>query len=78
MTRDSLTLKSLRIAALVLGIAVAAITDPAEWGVSAVAMRWVGLAATILGTVSGSLVTSPLPGENDSRTVSRDRLSKEE
>lgn len=64
MTRDSLLLKIGQIAAIVGGI-LAAASDPSDYGLSEVAMRWVLLACTIIGTLSGHLGTSPLKGEND-------------
>lgn len=72
LTRDSQLLKALQVLALVMGILANTITTPAEFGLSDIAMHWISLLAVIVGTVSGVLGTSPLPGHHDDRIVRRD------
>lgn len=63
ITRDSRLLTTLKLLALVLGVLATTITDPAAYGLSDVVMHWIGLLAVVMGTVSGWLSTSPLPGK---------------
>lgn len=65
MTRDSRALHWLQAAAIVLAIAAATITNPADYGLSPIAVKWLMLISTIVGTVAGRLGTSPLPGAHD-------------
>lgn len=74
MTRDSKVLPVLQVSAIVLALVVANITDPAAWGVSPVALKWLGLLSTVIGTVAGFLGTSPLKGANDANSVTPPRL----
>ena len=62
LTRDSRSLKALQIAAVVLGI-MANTVDPEHYGLTDVAVHWISLLSVIVGTLSGILGTSPLPGD---------------
>ncbi len=64
MTRDSLLLKFGQAAAIV-GALLAAASDPSDYGLSEVAMRWILLICTVVGTLSGHLGNSPLRGEGE-------------
>lgn len=70
MTRDSKILRVLQISALVLAAMVAMMTNPADYGLSPIAVKWLALISTVVGTVAGFLGTSPLKGENDAEKVS--------
>jgi tetrahydromethanopterin S-methyltransferase subunit C len=63
LTRDSRSLKALQIAAVVLGIMANTIGDPTHYGLTDTAVHWISLLSVIIGTVSGILGTSPLPGD---------------
>lgn len=65
MTRDSKLLPILQVCALVLAAVVAMMANPADYGLSPIAVKWLALLSTVVGTVSGFLSTSPLKGEND-------------
>lgn len=74
MTRDSKILPILQVSAIVLALIVANITNPLDWGVSPIALKWLGLLSTIIGTVAGFLGTSPLKGSSDNNSVTPPRL----
>lgn len=70
MSRDALLLKVLNLSALLAGAAAFAFTGHAgDYGLSDLAVKWIALIATLLGTASGWLSTSPLPGKSDDNTV---------
>ena len=74
MTRDSKLLRILQLAAIVLGIMAATISDPVSYGLSPIAMKWLALLSTIMGTVSGWLGTSPLKGDDEANGVKPSHL----
>ena len=74
MTRDSKILPILQISALVLAAMVAMMTNPADYGLSPIVVKWLALISTIVGTVAGFLGTSPLRGETDPNKVSPPKL----
>ena len=74
MTRDSKILPILQISALVLAAMVAMMTNPGDYGLSPIVVKWLALLSTIVGTVAGFLSTSPLRGETDPNKVSPPKL----
>lgn len=70
MTRDALLLKILNLSALLAGAAAFAFTGhAADYGLNDLTVKWIALVATLLGTASGWLSTSPLKGANDDQTI---------
>ena len=63
MSRDSGILRVLQLLAVLLAVVVMTITNPAEYGLSPLVPKWIGLASTLMGTAAGWLSTSPLPGK---------------
>lgn len=63
MTRDARVLRWMQLAAVLLAVVVMTIADPAEYGLSPLVMKWIGLLSTLVGTAAGWLSTSPLPGK---------------
>jgi hypothetical protein len=63
MSRDSGILRVLQLLAVLLAVVVMTITNPAEYGLSPLVLKWIGLASTLMGTAAGWLSTSPLPGK---------------
>jgi hypothetical protein len=72
MTRDSKLWPILQVGALAIAT-LAAVTNPAELGISPVAMRWISLVNVLIGTVGGKFGNSNLKGENDHKRAKRPR-----